>query len=192
MKQKAQIDVIDITIPESDLGPAPEEREAPPAPPEAAPPAKFGKRLPWFVGGAVVVVVAIVAVWYLTMKPSTESVRKEQGVAAPAATPATPAPTHGRLPLSDFFVEVRDGEGKARILHCSVVLDIGGTGRGDLPERQVEMRKAIYRILGKRSVAVLLSPEERKSLKKDINEALNTLLGEGTVKGVYFEKYAIL
>ena len=96
------------------------------------------------------------------------------------------------MPLSDFFIEVRDGQGKARILQCSVVLDIDRTRHQDLSNRQLEIRKTIYRILGSRSVAVLLGPEEKKIIKKDIHEELNGLFGKGAVKEVYFEKYIIL
>jgi flagellar basal body-associated protein FliL len=187
MKQKAQIDIIDISIPDSDLGPGPEDKDSSPAPPDSPSPGRRRKKLLWLAGGIVLAVVVIVAVWYLAGEWQDAGSKKEQQAAVPA-----PSLDFDRLPLSDFFIEVRDGQGKARILQCSVVLDIDRTRHQDLSNRQLEIRKTIYRILGSRSVAVLLGPEEKKIIKKDIHEELNGLFGKGAVKEVYFEKYIIL
>ncbi len=188
MKQKAQIDIIDISIPESDLRLETEDYDLAVAqPPESPPPGKGRKRLLWFAGGFILVVVASVMVWYLLTELSYEGPKPERRVAVPVAKPVS-----DRLTLNDFFIEVRDDQGKARILHCGVVLDIDGNKQQDLSSRELEMRKVIFKILGSRSLAVLLRPEERKGLKKEISEELNRLLGPGAVREVNFEKYLIM
>ncbi len=189
MKQKAQIDIIDVHVPDSDLTP---EVEATPAvpPPEPASGTPVGKRGRWIMaatGLAIFVIAALVTLWYFTATSVHKGPQEEQK-AVPVAAAAAPE----KLPLSNFYVEVQDEQGRARILRCSLILDIDVRERPALLAKEVTIRNRIYKIIARRSAALLLVPDEKKRLKKDITDELNTLLGQNVIKDVYFDQFILL
>ena len=188
MKQKAQIDIIDVTVPDSDLVSVVDEQPMPPEAPVSEKPHGKRKRLIWLAAGlAIFAFAALGSLWYFTVGPSP-SARQEEKKAVPIKGVSVPE----KLRLENFFVAVYDDRGQARILRCSLVLDIETEARQALLDKEVTIREKIYRIIGQRSVALLLSPDEKKRLKKDITDDLNSFLGQTLVKEVYFDQYILL
>jgi len=188
MKQKAHIDIIDVKIPDSDLVPETDAQRVPPAAPASETPIRKRGRLIWVATGlSIFVFAALVSLWYFATA-SFHTGRQGEKKAVPIAAVTAP----DKLPLDDFFVEVQDGQGQARILRCSLILDIGGQERQALLAKEVAIRNRIYQIIGRRSAPGLLAPEEKKRLKKDITDELNSLLGPNVIKDVYFDQYLLL
>ena len=94
--------------------------------------------------------------------------------------------------INDFIIDVQDSAGKTRVLMCDVVLHMEENyDRFDL-EKDADVRKVIYRVVQTRSAVALKTVEERKKIKTAVAEELRKILGEGSVKKVYFTNYFIM
>jgi flagellar basal body-associated protein FliL len=96
------------------------------------------------------------------------------------------------LYLKDFIIDLKDANGNNHVLMCDVAFDIGGEQKHDQLENIEVLRNIIYRTTQARSVVALRSVEERKKLKKELASALGKILGEGSVKNVFFTNYFIM
>ena len=94
--------------------------------------------------------------------------------------------------FDNFVIDCRDGGGNVKILMFALAVELNKPLNGDAIENRVELRGAIYALSRKRSVASLLSPEDRKGFRNEIAAELERRLGAGFVKGVYFTKFYIL
>lgn len=56
----------------------------------------------------------------------------------------------------------------------------------------MELRGGIYTLSKKKSVASLLSPEDRKGFRNEIAAELERRLGADVVKAIYFTKFYVL
>jgi len=96
------------------------------------------------------------------------------------------------LHLKDFIVDLKDSGGNNHVLMFDVVLDIKGEYKQTYNEDSYVLRNAIYKVAKSQNPIALRSVEERKKLKKDMGDALEKILGEGTVKNIYFTTYFIM
>lgn len=96
------------------------------------------------------------------------------------------------LHFTDFIIDLKDAAGNSHVLICDVALEITDTGKGDRIQKITLIRGAIIKATQARSVVALRSVEERKKLKKDFAAALERILGDGSVKDVYFTNYLII
>jgi flagellar basal body-associated protein FliL len=94
--------------------------------------------------------------------------------------------------FTDFMIDLKDARGNSHVLICDVAFEIAERVQKDRMEKNTLLRNAIYRAAQTRSVVALRSTEERKKLKKDFSSALDGILGEGSVKDVYFVNYLII
>jgi len=96
------------------------------------------------------------------------------------------------LHFTDFIIDLKDAAGNSHVLICDVALEITDTGKDDRIQKITLIRGAIIKATQARSVVALRSVEERKKLKKDFAAALERILGDGSVKDVYFTNYLII
>lgn len=96
------------------------------------------------------------------------------------------------LYFKDFMIDLKDARGDSHVLMCDVVFDLGDKQQNDQIDNTALLRSIIYKTAQMRSVVALRSVEERKKLKKDLAFALDKILGEGSVKEVYFMNYFIM
>ena len=94
--------------------------------------------------------------------------------------------------FDNFVIDCRDGGGNVRIIMFAFAAELNKPVTGDAIENRVELRGAIYTLSRKRSVASLLSPEERKGFRNEIAAELERQLGAGVVKAVYLTKFQVL
>lgn len=94
--------------------------------------------------------------------------------------------------FTDFMIDLKDARGDTHVLFCDIAFDVAAGVQGDLVEKNVALRSAILKAARARSVVALRALEERKKLKKDLTSALDGILGEGSVKDVYFINYLII
>lgn len=96
------------------------------------------------------------------------------------------------LYFKDFMIDLKDARGNNHVLMCDVAFDLGEEQQHDPMEKTTLLRSIIYKTTQTRSVIALRSVEERKKLKKDLAFAIDKILGEGSVKNVYFMNYFIM
>lgn len=94
--------------------------------------------------------------------------------------------------LKDFMIDLVDSKGNNYVLMCDVAFDIGAKTTPDQLENNTGVRNIIYKTAKNRSVVALRSVEERKKMKKELASELDKMLGEGSVKNVYFMNYFIM
>jgi flagellar basal body-associated protein FliL len=105
---------------------------------------------------------------------------------------ATPSEALKIVYLKDFMIDLKDSQGNNYVLMCDVAFDFGGETKRDQLENNTGVRNIVYRTAQRRSVVALRSVEERKKMKKELASELEKLLGEGTVRNVYFMNYFIM
>ena len=91
--------------------------------------------------------------------------------------------------LNDFLVDFKDEHGHYRVLVCDIAIMMN-------PDKKIlgnksELRKKAYNALKNKSTHVLTSPRAYNTIKKEIRDELNGLLGGG-IKEIYFTKFMIL
>jgi flagellar basal body-associated protein FliL len=94
--------------------------------------------------------------------------------------------------LTGFMVNIKDSKGNQRILVCDIWLELGAGRQGKEIEDRIDVRNTIYTMAKSKSASTWVSPGERQSIKKEIYSRLNSLLGEGVVKTVYFVRVEVL
>jgi flagellar basal body-associated protein FliL len=91
--------------------------------------------------------------------------------------------------LDSFFVDLKDEHGHYRVLVCDIAImmnpDIKISGN------KSELRKKVYNALKNKGTHVLTSSRAYSTIKKEIQDELNGLLGGG-IKEVYFTKFMVL
>jgi flagellar basal body-associated protein FliL len=91
--------------------------------------------------------------------------------------------------LDGFFVDLKDEQGHYRVLVCDIVIMMN-------PDKKIsgdksELRKRAYNALKNKGTHVLTSSKAFSTIKKEIQDELNRLLGGG-IKEVYFTKFMVL
>ncbi|MHB9098312.1 MAG: flagellar basal body-associated FliL family protein, partial [Syntrophales bacterium] len=94
--------------------------------------------------------------------------------------------------FDNFVIDCRDGAGNVKIVMFAFAVELNKPVNGDAIENRVELRGAIHALSRKRSVASLLSPEDRKGFRNEIAAELERRLGAGVVKTIYFTKFCVL
>jgi flagellar basal body-associated protein FliL len=94
--------------------------------------------------------------------------------------------------LKDFIIDLKDKNGKNRILLCDIAVDLNEEKDIAGLENNGDMRSIIYTTAKLRGAVALKSIEERRRLKKELLQEFNKMLGEGIVKNVYFTNYIIM
>jgi flagellar basal body-associated protein FliL len=94
--------------------------------------------------------------------------------------------------ITDFMIDLKDNQGRNRILLCDVAMDIAADEALDRLEDSLDLRNLIYRTTQRWSAVALKSIEERKKLKKELADQIDKLTGKTVVRKVYFLNYFII
>jgi flagellar basal body-associated protein FliL len=146
----------------------------------------------WILTGAAVMSVCLIAVGTVMFLMRTG---KKNIASMPVKQPPVAIVNMINRNLSNFdnfVVDCRDGGGNIRIAMFSFAVELNKPVNGDAIEDRVELRGAIYTLSKKKSVASLLSPEDRKGFRNEIAAELERRLGAGVVKAIYFTKFYVL
>jgi len=128
-----------------------------------------------------------------TARPTGQKMQRSADTNGITGPMTTAAPSGGRtVYLKDFIIDLKDSRDNNYILMCDVAFDIGDKTKRTEVEGNAGVRDIIYRTAQKRSVIALRSVEERKKMKRELAVELEKMLGEGSVKTVYFTNYFLM
>jgi flagellar basal body-associated protein FliL len=192
MARKVKLDILEnredlIDEQPEDIGPSPllEVLDS-----QRSPTVWTGKK--WMLTGTVVISVCLIAVGTVIFLMRTE---KKNIASMPVKQPVVAMMNTINRNLSNFdnfVVDCRDGGGNIRIVLFSFAVELSKPVNGDAIEDRKELRGAIHTLSKKKSVASLLSPEDRKGFRNEIAAELERWLGAGVVKAIYFTKFYVL
>ncbi|MCX7634299.1 MAG: flagellar basal body-associated FliL family protein [Syntrophales bacterium] len=164
------------------------ETSSPSPPPEGRPWSWLRRRYVVIGAAATATTIAIaVVLWYLYQPNKGGKISVHQTKAAPSGGGAI-----NKVAMDDFLIHVRDDEGNIRVVSCGFILEVDQGIRAAVGERQTDLRKIIYEMAVKRPLAAFLDAQGHKAMKKDISDALEDVLGKGTIKAVYLSKCSVL
>jgi len=197
MKQKAQIDVLDLPFIEGTEAPTEikdfsVDTEEPPVEGEEASPLpeegnKTKKTLLWIASlSAIAVITVVIAGYFIWFYQS------EKKTLVPVVATGTPGQKSFMAVVDDFNVDVKDDKGNTRLLSCGFLLEMAPHEDGKSLESRLEIRKLIFDTLHKRRVSDLIRNDEKKAIKKEITDGVNRLLGAEKIKETYITKFLLL
>jgi flagellar basal body-associated protein FliL len=197
MKQKAQIDVLDLPLMEDDEIPKDikdvtvdsepslnEGEDATPLPGKAN---KAKKKLLWIASSFIIVIIAVVTAGYFICFQ-----QGEKKAVLPVVATGTPGQNSFLAVMDDFNIDVKDDKGNIRLLSCGFLLEMAPHEDGKSIESRLEIRKLIFDTLHRRMVSDLIKNDEKKAIKKEITDGVNRLLGAEKVKETYITKFLLL
>lgn len=197
MKQKAQIDVLDLPLMEDDEipndikdftvdsePPLNESEEAKPFPEKDN---KAKKKLLWIASSSIIVIITVVIAGYFICFHQSE-----KKAVLPVVATGTPGQKSFMAVMNDFNIDVKDDKGRIRLLSCGFLLEMAPHEDGKSIESRLEIRKLIFDTLHKRMVSDLIKNDEKKAIKKEITDGVNRLLGAEKVKETYITKFLLL
>lgn len=171
------------------------EEEAPPEnETEAAPPKKGGKLV--LIGGlaAGVTLGSVAGLFVLGPKLAPAPARAAAAAAAKAAKHDSSARKGDASPIyqMDNLVLNPAGSGGTRFLLLSVALEVKDAGTSDmLKGHDAEMRDAILRLFGAKTVDQVSEASARDELRGEVLAELSKMLPAGTIRRVYFPQFVI-
>ena len=152
------------------------------------------------IAAPVLIVVLVVGgfLWLYLAKDSSSYIQVSQVTYTDSWTRKNAVGTVHELPklniayFKDFIIDLKDKNGKSKILLCDLAFDLSEDKVITELETDEDIRSIIYLTAKTKSAVALKSIEERKRLKKELLQELNKMLGEGIVKNVYFTNYLIM
>lgn len=190
MVKKASLDILNIesseplNIPEpKDAGLEDESALAP------EPAVLKKKRIPkfWIVSGSVASLILMVSIFWFVLKCPDWVRQFHRNQAGPGAQiPEAMADLHG------FYVDLKDDQGRVRILACDVRLVVADREDPGRLEARSDLRIAIYRVIQGISYARLVDPMGFQHLKTAIFKEMRRTLGPGVVDEVYLTNFLLM
>lgn len=170
-----------------------EEETTPESETEAPPAKKSGKLL--LVGGLAAGVTLGSTMGFLVLgpklAPSPAHAAAKSAAArdsAERAKRAEPSPIY----QMDNLVLNPAGSGGTRFLLLSVALEVKDAATAEeLKGHDAEMRDAILRLFGAKTVDQVAEASAREALRSEVNAALSKLLPAGAIRRVYFPQFVI-
>ncbi|MCX5827408.1 MAG: flagellar basal body-associated FliL family protein [Deltaproteobacteria bacterium] len=187
MKQKAQIDILDLPLMEGDEVPTDITVDSEKPPPLREVKNKTRKKLYWIAPLAIITIITVVIAGYFIWFQ-----KSEKKTMLPVVATGTPGQKSFMAVIDDFNVDVKDDKGNKRLLSCGFILEMAPHEDGKTLEARLEIRKLIFDTLHKRTVSDLIRNDEKKEIKKEITDGVNRLLGAEKVKETYITKYLLL
>ncbi|SEM35495.1 Flagellar basal body-associated protein FliL [Syntrophus gentianae] len=194
MKQKVQIDVLDVSLFDRDSDS--EEKDSPGESSSLDPldHQKNGNRwwkskktllascLAFFSASSIIIAFFILE--FHQTKPKGNTVKK------------VPSPIYRNqqrfASLQDFVINFKDHNGKDRFCSCSLTLE---AGPNDLPASEkdvIDLRKVLYKIFQQKKINELLVIRDKKALKDEISFEVQQQLGRKFLYKIFFTKFVIL
>jgi flagellar basal body-associated protein FliL len=189
MARKVKLDILEdgIDEPSEDIGQLPISDVSDC---QSTPTVWTGKK--WVLTGVVVASLCLIVVGTVLFVTKTE---KKNIISIPVKQPSVAMMATINRSIANFdnfVIDIRDGSGNIKIVMFALAVELNKPVNGDAIENRVELRGAIHALSRKRSVASLLSQEDRKRFRNEIAAELERRLGAGFVKAIYFTKFYIL
>jgi flagellar basal body-associated protein FliL len=190
MARKASLDILEIesSEPLNVLAPkdeAPEEGSASAPAPAVLKKKRFLKF--WIVSGSVAAVILTASVFWLVLRGPESAPQSRRIQAGPEAR------ISGAMAnLLGFYVDLRDDQGRIRILACDVRLVISDREDPERLEARPDLRIAIYRAVQGISYARLVDPMGFQHLKTAVFREMKRMLGPGVVYEVYLTNFLLM
>lgn len=166
-----------------------EEETTPESETEAPPAKKSGKLL--LVGGLAAGVTLGSTMGFLVLGPKlapSPSHAAAKAATKDSAKKAEPSPIY----QMDNLVLNPAGSGGTRFLLLSVALEVKDAATAEeLKAHDAEMRDAILRLFGAKTVDQVAEASAREALRGEVNAALSKLLPAGAIRRVYFPQFVI-
>jgi flagellar FliL protein len=132
--------------------------------------------------------------------PAAEAPKKEEAHGEPAAAPADghgapadghgkPAPAQSNVAIPTFVVNLADPSGR-RYLKLSMDLEVKG-GPEAVQGSMSKIRDALLMLLSSKTVEELAGIEGKITLRKEVGDRINQVLGKPVVLRVYFTDFVI-
>jgi len=95
------------------------------------------------------------------------------------------------IPFENFTIDLKDPQGKYKLLICDVVLELN---RPDVmtEEKKVVIRKTICEAARNKSTDLLGSSQAHRVFKRQISSELDRLMGQEVIRDVYVTKFVLL
>ena len=186
MKQKAQIDILDLPLIEGDEVPTDITVNSESS---LLPDVKINnkKKLYWIISLSIITIITVIIAGYFFWFQ-----KSEKKTIAPVVATGTPGQKSFLAVMDDFNVDVKDDKRLVRLLSCGFLLEMAPHEDGKSLESKPEIRKLIFDTLHKRAVSDLIRNDEKKEIKKEITDGVNRLLGAEKVKETYIMKFLLL
>ncbi len=194
MKQKAQIDILDLPLIEDEeittditVGskPALIEGSETPSLPEVI--NKNKKKLYWIASSSIIIIVIVVLAGYFNWLH-----KSEKKTMVPVVVAGTQLQKSFMAVMDNFNIDVKDDKGNTRLLSCGFLLEMAPQEDGKSIESRIEIRRLIFDTVHKRTVSDLIRNDGKKAIKKEITEGVNRLLDAEKVKETYITKFLLL
>lgn len=189
MKQKVQIDVLDVSLFEraNDLDSSGESPSG--DPPEGSPGGKWPTSKKILIGLCLILVSAsLTAALFIFAWPT----KKPDGHAIGRQALSTQQDRERSAALQDMIISFKDHSGKDRLLVCSLVLDAGSDDRFLSRQQVVDLRKFVYKIVLEKQTKDPAAMRDKNRLKDHIVQEMNQRFGNRFLSGIYFTKFVIL
>ena len=95
------------------------------------------------------------------------------------------------FPFENFTIDLKDPQGKYKLLICDVVMELNRPDRMT-EEKKTVIRKTIYETARKKSPELLSSSQAHRVFKRQISAELNSLMGREVIRDVYVTKFVLL
>jgi flagellar FliL protein len=142
------------------------------------------------VGLAAGAAVAVFAIGpkFASASPAAKAAADSAAHAKPAESELTPPSMH----ILENLVLNPAGSGGSRFLLTSVGLQLkDGTVLEAVKAREPQVRDLVLHVLGTKTVDDLVAMDNRDGFKKELQIAIDSLLGRGSVKAIYFPQFVI-
>ncbi len=189
MKQKVQIDVLDVSLFEraNDLDSTDESPSG--TPPGKSPGAKWPTSKKILIGLCLILVsVSLAAALYFFFLPS----KNPEGHAIKRQALAVQQDRERFAALQNIIISFKDQSGRDRLLVCSLVLDAGSEHRFLSRQQVVDLRKFVYKIVQEKRTKDPAAMRDKNKLKDHIILEMNQRFGNRFSSGIYFTKFVIL
>jgi flagellar FliL protein len=94
-------------------------------------------------------------------------------------------------PLDTFTVNLKSDAGR-RYLKVTLALELEGENLSlELDAHTAVLRDIIIRILTSKTLEEITSKKGKKKLSEQIKNTLNSMISDGTIKGIYFTEFVI-
>ena len=94
-------------------------------------------------------------------------------------------------PLDTFTVNLKSDSGR-RFLKCAISLELEGEELSmELDAKSAVLRDRIIRILSSKTLEEVSSKKGKAKLTQQIVDTLNSMITDGTIKGLYFTEFVI-
>jgi flagellar basal body-associated protein FliL len=184
MSKKVTLDTLDIEETSVSLRAEPAEAKTQ----EEKPSARWFTSL-WFRAscGAFLILLFIIGLsyWWISSKKTVASAPKVLGSVTVTANPNVQF-------VSDFFIPLKVDKGDQRVMMFDLAFELNSGQQGLFTTHGVRIRSSIYQMVSKKTANVALSPGNMNLLRDEIMAELETYLGKGMIKKIYFTKYIVL